>query len=89
MLKKFIRWYKVKTHRTIATNVITKENLSDEYRFAPQWWLLWWHFYYIPAGYDFYVPRSYKTIEESTEYLLNKIDPPKPEKIKTKIYPME
>ena len=91
MLKKFIRWYKLKTHRAIATNVLTKENLDMRYKFAPQWWFLWWHYYYIPAGYQFEVPRSYDTYEESKEFLeyTCKFKKLRIEEQKSVIYPME
>jgi hypothetical protein len=58
-LKNLFKFIYEKTHRVKYMKVQTSD-LSDEFRYVPQWWFIWWHCSWHEIGYQYEVPYSYE-----------------------------
>lgn len=53
------------THRV---KTISDINCHKDY--LPQWWCVWWHYYWKETGYQYMEPVRFKTLEEVYDYLI-------------------
>lgn len=67
MLEKLLSHFKREKLMTIGNNgdwgVVRK---------VPQWWFLWWHYYWINDGYEHYSPLSYPASDDERLRSINK-----------------
>ena len=67
-LKNLFKFIYEKTHRVKYMKVQTS-NLSDEFRYVPQWWFIWWHCYWYEIGYQYEVPYSYENEADAWKHI--------------------
>ena len=69
MFKNFLshfKRYKIKVYKD------RKDTDWGKVRKFPQWWFLWWHYYWVNDGYDHYSPLSYPASDDERLRSINK-----------------
>ena len=64
MLKEFLSHF-------MREKLMLDSNLGEVRKF-PQWWFIWWHFYWQQDGYEHYSPISYPVTDEERLKSINK-----------------
>ena len=67
MFKKFLSLFTREKIMNIST-----DGSWGEVRKYPQWWFIWWHFYWRQDGYEHYSPISYSITDEERLRSINK-----------------